>query len=106
MRTAFFALLLLASVSAAMAQNAEPLRVKENLWQEREAQRIANQRRDCEAQWAGIEKTRQARGQTREGFVEDCVAEARIARCHPPGSNPTCLYLSRQRRESEGRAQE
>jgi hypothetical protein len=68
------------------------------IWRQREARRFENQRRDCDAQWAGFERTGRAAGQSREAFVTECAEAAARARCHPPGSNPTCLYLSRERR--------
>jgi hypothetical protein len=100
---AIAALITLLIASPAFPQG-EPARATENLWNEREAQRFANQRRDCQAQWAGFAKTAKTGDQSKTGsqkeeeFIEDCVTAARIARCHPPGSNPTCLYLSRQKR--------
>lgn len=74
------------------------------LWRQREESRIASQRRDCEAQWAGAEKTGRASPEGRDAFVADCLAEARIARCHPPGNNPTCRYLRREERKTRENA--
>lgn len=71
------------------------------MWNQRETRRFMNQRRDCTAQWEGLERRGGTRGQNRETFIAECAEAAAIARCHPPGSNPTCLYLSRERRAGQ-----
>lgn len=71
-----------------------------DLWRRREESRLAAQRRDCEAQWAGMEKSARAGSSGRDAFIENCLAETRIARCHPPGNNPACRYLRREERKA------
>ncbi len=104
LRGSTFALAVLISVPAA-AQTDRAVE-SPDLWRRREESRLAAQRRDCEAQWAGMERSARAGATGKEAFVEDCLAEARIARCHPPGNNPTCRYLRREERKArENRAQ-
>ncbi len=94
--------LIVALVFAPALTLAQTDRVVESpaLWRQREESRIASQRRDCEAQWAGMEKAGKAGSASRDAFVEGCLAETRIARCHPPGNNPTCRYLRREERKA------
>lgn len=103
-RVSTFALAVLVSVPAA-AQTDRAVE-SPDLWRRREESRLTSQRRDCEAQWAGMDRSGRKAASERERFIEDCLAEARTARCHPPGNNPTCRYLRREERKArENRVQ-
>ncbi|HRE20878.1 MAG TPA: hypothetical protein PKW21_07580 [Rhabdaerophilum sp.] len=100
------ALALMAMASLPVAAQTDRAVESPDLWRRREESRLASQRRDCEAQWAGMDRAGRKATSERERFIEECLAEARIARCHPPGNNPTCRYLRREERkarESRGR---
>lgn len=90
------ALAVLLATFAAAQDAADPA----GLWELREAQRFENQRRDCAAQWEGAARKGRSGDGPREAFIAECAAAARIARCHPPGHNPTCRYEAHERRRA------